>query len=99
LNDEILKAIERIQLSQDKLFADDKSLDTELKTNIDALTSRFDSLSLEITELRTKVDLLESKVLTLESNTSNPSTVPSTQISDVLKEFTERDQCKLIVIT
>lgn len=60
--------------------------------------SRFDSLSLEISELRTKVDLLESKVLAIESNTLNPPTVPSTQISDVLQEFTERDQCKLNII-
>ncbi|KAL4119340.1 hypothetical protein QTP88_012158 [Uroleucon formosanum] len=56
------------------------------------------SLLLEIFELRVKVDLLESKVLALESNTSNKSAVPSTQISDVLQEFTERDRCKLNII-
>jgi len=97
-NDDILKAIERIQSSQDKLLAGHKSLGTDLKTSISALTSRFDSLSLEISELRTKVDLLESKVLALESNTSNSSAVPSTQISKVLQEFTERDRCKLNII-
>jgi chromosome segregation ATPase len=97
-NDDILKAIEHIQSSQDKLLAGHKSLGTDLKTSINALKSRFDSFSLEISELRTKVDLLESKVLTLESKTSNPSTVPSTQISDVLQELTERDRCKLNVI-
>ncbi|CAI6377573.1 unnamed protein product [Macrosiphum euphorbiae] len=97
-NDDILKAIGRIQSSQDKLLAGHKSLGTDLKTSINALTSRFDSLSLEISELRTKVDLLESKVLALESNTPNSSTVPSTQISDVLQEFTERDRCKLNII-
>lgn len=100
-NDDILKAIEHIQSSQDKLLASHKSLGSDLKTSINALTSRFDSLSLEISELRTKVDLLESKVLALESKTSktsNPSTAPSTQISDVLQEFTERDRCKLNVI-
>jgi len=59
----MLKAIERIQSSQDKLLAGHKSLGTDLKTSINALTSRFDSLSLEISELRTKVDIIESKVL------------------------------------
>ncbi|KAL4149980.1 hypothetical protein QTP88_003831 [Uroleucon formosanum] len=97
-NDDILKAIEHIQSSQDKLLAGHKSLGSDLKTSINALTSRFDSLSLEISELRTKVDLLESKVLALESKTSNLSTVSSTQISDVIQEFTERDRCKLNII-
>ncbi|CAI6351594.1 unnamed protein product [Macrosiphum euphorbiae] len=87
-NDDILKAFDRIQSSQDKLLAGHKSLGTDLKTSINALTSRFDSLSLDISELRTKVDLLESKVLPLESNTPNSSTVLFTQISDVLQEFT-----------
>jgi outer membrane murein-binding lipoprotein Lpp len=95
LNDDILKAIEHIRLSQDKLLAGHKSLGSELKTTINALTARFDSLSLEISDLRTKVDLLESKVLALESNTS---TVPSPQFSGILQEFTERDRCKLNVI-
>ena len=97
-NDDILKAIEHIQPSQDKLLAGHKSLCSDLKTSINALTSRFDSLSLKISDLRIKVDLLESKVLTLESKTSNLSTVPSTQIADVLQEFTERNRCKLNVI-
>lgn len=56
-NDDILKAIERIQSSLDKLLTDHKSLGSELKTSNKALTSRFDSLSLEISKLRTKVDL------------------------------------------
>jgi len=97
-NDDILKAIERIQSFQDKLLAGHKSLGTDLKTSINAFTLRFDSLSLEISELRTKVDLLESKVLALESKTLNPPTVPPIQISDVLQEFTERYRFKLNVI-
>jgi hypothetical protein len=63
----MIKAIERIQSSQDKLLTGHKSL--------------------ESFEFRTKVDLLESKILALESYSSNPSTVSSIQISDILQEF------------
>lgn len=65
---------------------------------IKTLTLRFDSLSLEISNLRTKVDLLESKIHALKSKTSNTSTVPSSQITDVIQEFTERKRCKLNVL-
>jgi hypothetical protein len=76
-----LKAILRIQSSQDKLLADHKSLGTELKTCIKALTSRFDSLTLEISNIRYWVTLLDFKVHAFKLNTSNTLTVPSTQMS------------------
>lgn len=52
-NDDILKAIEFIRLAQDKLLTGHKTLGHKLKTSINALTSRFDALSLEITDLLT----------------------------------------------
>lgn len=69
-NDDILKAIERLHLTQDKLLAGHKSLGNELKSSINALTLRFDALAGEISELKTKVVLLESKVVFLENNLS-----------------------------
>lgn len=93
--DDILKAIECIRSSQDKLLAAHNSLGNELKSSLNTLTSRFDSLATEISELRNKVDHLESKVLALESNNSAN---PSSPITDVIQEFTERDRCKFNVI-
>jgi hypothetical protein len=93
--DELLIAIKNIQLSQDKLLAGYKTLSTDLKVGLSTLTSRFDSLSLEITALHNKVGILETKVLALESNLT---TVPSTTVAEVIQEFTERDRCKSNII-
>jgi hypothetical protein len=53
--DEVLKAISSKRSTQNKLLTKQDALGDELKLRLDALTSRFDAILVEIVDLRNQV--------------------------------------------
>lgn len=96
-NNEILLAIAELRKSQDAVMLHNKILGDELKARLDCLTARFDSLAGELSDLRAKCASFDTRISNLESTST--SVLPSTSISDVIHEFSERDKCKFNIIT
>lgn len=94
--DDVLKAINSLRSSQDKLIKSQNALGKDLISRFETLTSRFDEIVSEMTDLQTKLETLHTRVLALESiSTGTSSTVT---IFDVIHEFSERDRCKANII-
>lgn len=95
IND-ILRAIIDLRISQNEVMCQNKMLGEELKSCLDSLTSYFDVPSGEISDLRTNFATLNIRVCNLESTIS--ASYPSTSISNIIQEISERDKCKFNII-